>query len=83
MWNFLPKNHFGSRPKAGQTQYRLEMGFDTRQHHAFGRESWPERTVVENAVGLGDSCLLPGAGLTLLSHLEKGSKYFLCTLFYF
>lgn len=85
MWNFLPKKHSGSRPKAGQIQYRLEMGFDTGQHHAFGRLSWPGRAAAENVVvpGLGDPCLPPGAGLRLLRRLGKGSKCFLCTLFYF
>jgi len=80
-----PKNHPGSRPEAGQTQYRLEMGFDTGQHHAFGRVPRPGRAAVEKAVvpGLGDPCLPPGAGLTLLSCLQKGSKCFLCAVFYF
>lgn len=79
------KNHSGSRPKAGQAQYSLEMGFDTGEHHAFGRVSWPGRAAAENAMvaGLGDPCLPPGADLMLLSRLEKGSKCFLCTLFYF
>lgn len=76
MWNFLPKNRSGSRPKAGQSQQKLETGFDTGQHPAVGRMNAPalESDAGERRVtGAGAA---PSGAVLVLSKASEGVEVF-------
>lgn len=75
-WNFLPKNRSGSRPKAGQTQQKLETSFDTGQHPTAGRMNAPalESDAGERRVtGAGAA---PSRAVLVVSKASKGVEVF-------